>query len=130
MRALIIDSNAKLAIAKVIEYAEGNIVTRRQLLAAMEGMEGPIGDKAGHVCMLRNGYRVAFSIEDQLAGMARHISISIPDSKEDYPNPLAASLILNEFGFSEINLKAEGLMVWIEKDVRALNVVEIIGKED
>ena len=132
MRALIIDGEALVAIAKVIEHAEANVVTRRRLLAAVEGLGSPVGDEEGHVCYLRDGYRVAFSIEDQIVGMARHISVSVPEGK-DYPNPRAISVIMNQFGFKETDLtkKLSGLItVWLEEEVRAVNVIEIIGKED
>jgi hypothetical protein len=125
MRMLVIDEAAKAEIARVVAYAWANVVTRRKLLAAMEGMEPPVGDEAGYVCLLCDGYRVVFSIENQPAGICRHLSVSIPGTGGAWPSQDAVVVISAEFGFG----KGTMYPVWTEEEVRAVNMVEVIGKE-
>jgi hypothetical protein len=122
---LIIDEVAKAEVVRVVAFAKANVISRRRLLAAMEGMEPPVGDEAGHVCYLRDGYRVVFSFEDQPAGMCRHLSVSIPGTDGAWPNQDAVVVISAEFGFG----KGTMYPVWTEKEVRAVNMVEIMDKE-
>jgi hypothetical protein len=125
MRALVVDEEAREAIARVRTHAEANVVSRRTVLALVEGLGEPAGDDPAFCCSIHDGFRVVFSIEDQPAGMVRHLSISIPDGKGKCPSPEAVQIIGNEFGFEGSILQWS---IWLEEEgIIAVNAAQVIG---
>ena len=69
--------------------------------------------------------RVAFSYEEQPAGMCKHLSISIGDARR-LPHPVAVEMVATEFGYPTDYLQT--CMVWVEEfepKRYAINVVEV-----
>jgi hypothetical protein len=75
--------------------------------------------------LLPIGFRVCFSIEEQPAGLVRHLSISV-DNPGKILTAIAVMMIAKEFGFSEFPLQ-QG-RVWVEEFApgeHAVNVCEL-----
>lgn len=74
------------------------------------------------------GYRASFSIEEQPAGMTKHLSVSVDEGKEGrMPNPQAVEMIAQEFGIKEWH------QVWNEEFAPgcfAINILEITEREE
>lgn len=126
MRPIIIYDQVRIDIQNVIEYAEKHIMTRRIMLETMKGLHPPIGDTKEYICEIPIGYRVCYSIEDQPAGMAKHISISVMFDGL-YPSRTAVLQIAKLFG---INIDNKMQRIWIEKEFEAVNFVEIYKPRD
>lgn len=125
MRALIIN---KEAISALIEYAQANIVTTKQMQETIEGKRKPVGDIPEHIIFLPVGYCIVFSIEAQPTGLVRHISVSLV-KKDCYPSFKAAKLIAEAFGFL-LDKGQYAPTVWTEKHAWAINVAERIAAHD
>ena len=120
-----IDSQSLETIAKVINFAKKNPVTRKQLTEKSI----VVGNITDYVCKIPDACRVVFSFEDQPTGWCRHLSVSIPD-KTKLPNPPAVEMIIKEFGFT--GTITDQTNVWIETEVvpHAINVIQIVDDED
>jgi hypothetical protein len=127
MRALLIDAEAKAQIKKVIAYAQENRLSPGDLQINMGGLKGPIGDNPNHVCHFFDGYRVVYSIEQQPIGDCHHLSVSV-DAKGRYPTPQAVELIMKEFGIPGTIMGC--VNCWMEEEVQAINVLQLVGKEE
>lgn len=90
MRPLIIDEGVKASLKKMVDYAKANIVDVKNPVVA--------GDNAGHVTILPFGYKVVFSIEDQLPGLVWHLSVSV-NTPGKVPNPLVCEELIKQIGF-------------------------------
>jgi hypothetical protein len=93
MRPLMLDNEAKKRIAEVVKFAKSDIYR--------PGLSETIpGDDARHVVEIFNGFRAVFSFtEDPEGGLYRHLTISVDGPT--YPNPIAAFLIADAFGFTD-----------------------------
>lgn len=87
MRPLIIDNHARAEVARVIAHAEAHHYRKGQPVP---------GDDPAFVVYL-NTYRCVFTFTDTVGILWRHLSISVP---ERYPNPAAAFMIADLFGFT------------------------------
>lgn len=123
MRMLIIGPEEKKEIVKVIEFAKKNPISEEQLKSGSI----IVGNIQGYVCKMTDGFRIVFSYEHQPIGWCKHISISIPSS-EKVPSIPAVEMIIKEFGFTESINDQEN--VWMEEEVRAINVIEIEDDKD
>jgi hypothetical protein len=88
MRPLIIDGVARAKIAHVKSYAEEN--------PYYPGATGIPGDDEKYVARLGT-FRCVFTHTHHKGNVYRHLTISVPSAK--YPNPVAAFIIAQEFGF-------------------------------
>lgn len=88
MRPLIIDDNARAAIARVVSYAMNHPYSIGQPVP---------GDNPNFVAHLST-YRCVFTFTCMHDKTYRHLSISVPS--ERFPNPAAAFMIASEFGFT------------------------------
>jgi hypothetical protein len=94
MRPLIIDDEARAAVAKVLAHALEEENYYEPGLSAQ-----PPGLDARHVVLL-NTYRCVFSItKDPQGNLYRHLSISVP-AEGKYPHEFAAMSIAEIFGFT------------------------------
>lgn len=98
MRALIIGKEATQDIARVKEYAELNPLKLHTVIRSVGRPETAIGNNENHVCLIRIGYKVVYSIEEQSDGNYRHLSVSV-DKKGRTPSPQALEMLMKEFGF-------------------------------
>jgi hypothetical protein len=95
MRALLIDDIAKAKVAKVVSYAMDHPYTP---------FISPIpGENPNHVADL-NTYRCVFTFTRAEGRLYRHLTISVP-KQQKYPNPIAAFMIAELFGFTGYNEK-------------------------
>lgn len=125
MRALIIDDNFKNQIKKLVDFAEANPLSMDDLLDTFNGNRPPVGDQEGFCFCTITGYRIVYSIEEQVPGKIRHLSVSV-DKDEAYPNPEAVREIMKLLGFKNV---LEECIVNLEEisDKRgAINVLELI----
>jgi hypothetical protein len=119
IRILQIDEKAKEAILKLKTYAENHKVNLEIIKQMASGIKQPVGDDSNFSCYLHDGFRIVYSIEEQPAGLFRHISISI-DDLEKLPNVFATETIINEFGFKGTISNCDS--VWIEENVPVITV--------
>jgi hypothetical protein len=90
MRLLYINRITKVKIAHVKSYAEEN----PYYPGATEDVPG---DNKNYVVYL-NTFRCVFTHTHSKGKVYRHLTISVPSAK--YPNPAAAFIIAQEFGFT------------------------------
>lgn len=114
VRPLLITDAVRAEVARVMVHAERERFTLDELLQRCrgetfrDGQYNPsqdipaIGDDPGHCCEIPFGYRVVFSIEEQMPplGWCRHISISV-DEDGMLPSEVAAMEIARLFGFTD-----------------------------
>ena len=78
--------------------------------------------------IIPDGYRCAFSFEQQPGGLSKHLSISVEDrDPAAMPNPIAFDAIAGLFGFDVDNNYAT-CVLWIEEyqpGRRAVNIVQL-----
>lgn len=125
MRVLIIGPAEKEKLKRLVKHAESHIFGMDQLLDTWNKELEPAGDMKDFVCTIPNGYKIVYSIEDQLKGNIRHLSVSVSDAGK-YPSPEAIQLIMDELNYKN---KLENCIVWTEKlteDSEAINIAEII----
>jgi hypothetical protein len=157
MRSLLIDNAVRQEIAAVIERAKAHVVQWDKAAAIAIGdhvdrlslsEKAKIGaDKLAATMPNRSqgmviprGYHVAFSFEQQPAGLMRHLSVSV-ERVGKVPNRHAVASILKEFGFSDklveflntslpVEPYAGGPMrMWLEEFApghEAVNVLELV----
>jgi len=97
-RPLILDTDSRAAIAQVLSHAARHPVTLATLQSTRDGLSQPVGDSPAHVCIVPLGYRCVFSMEEQTAGICRHLSVSVPGDGL-LPNHAAFEALCSEFGF-------------------------------
>lgn len=130
MRALVIDENVREQIQQVKDYAEANPFSMDDLLDTKNGELAAAGDLDGkHVLEIPVGYRVVFSMEQQPAGLCRHMSVSV-DFPGKLPSVPSVIMLMKEFGFDhplDDDFPHHG-KVWMEEGGygTAINVLEII----
>jgi|SRR5215475_10582682 len=95
MRALFIDDEARRKVDRVIAYAMDH--------PFYPGKSPTPGDIPGYVAFL-NTYRCVFTFTRTRGMIYRHLTISVPPENK-YPNPVAAFLIAQLFGFTGYNDK-------------------------
>lgn len=126
MRALIIDEAIKNTAAAVVKHAEENVFSMDDLLDISNGSAKSVGNRDGFTFEIPMGYKVVYSIENQVKGKLRHLSVSV-DTPGKTPHPQAVSEIMKLVGFendiSEVfNVSLEPL----DGGITAVNVIEVI----
>ncbi len=122
MRALIINEEVKARIAEVIAYARRNVVTPEEGQKTIQ-TDNAVGDEPGHVCRIPDGFRCAFSFDEvPQMGLCRHLSVSVSGDK--WPHEVAVSEIAKLFGIQFDPQKPGKCAMWLEKDVRAVNLLQ------
>lgn len=123
MRALVIGESQRKNLKALEKFASQNVVSIQSIVKMSRGELPSIGDNPKFSTEIPVGFRVVFSYEDQLVRRLRHLSVSVDGNK--YPSPESIQMIMAELGFRCTDLmNSEELKVWIEKEVRAVNVVE------
>jgi hypothetical protein len=134
MAVLIIGVAERRRIAEIIAYAKAHPITfddiRKCAVPAdtkvlklderPPGMERP---ESQHI-VLPGGFRAAFSIEDQPAGLCSHLSISVEGrpQKGRTPNPQAVAMIAQEFG---VPFPADRM--WVEEYERGEYAINLLS---
>lgn len=127
MRALIIDSDAKLRIKALFDYAMECPFSMDDVLDRISPTNPtpPPGSNPVFRIELAIGYKVVFTIEDQPStGNICHISISV-DAPDKLPQPYAVEMIMKEFGFPGEDL-SEALEFWIENTPEPNTAISVV----
>jgi len=128
VRVLCINDDVKIKIAKLVQYASDHKIDFDTVEKIAGGNQPPIGDDPNYVCFIPDGYRVAFSIEQQPDKYwYKHLSISV-NNKSKLPSIPAAEMIMKEFGFVGIIKDLDH--VYVEDKVRpaAVNLIQKCDK--
>jgi hypothetical protein len=110
IRPLVIDAAARATIARVIAHAMDHPYRPGP------GVGAP-GDNQNFVAKL-NTYRAVFTFTVTPEACYRHLSVSVPGEK--YPNPAAAFMIADAFGFTgwdhkQVEKLPDGWMIDVNK---------------
>lgn len=123
-RVLILDSNYREKLQRIRKFAEDNPISWKHLQKMAKGEIESVGNSHLFRAEIPIGYRVVFSIEQQPAGLCRHLFVSV-ESPNKLPHPAALSEVMKELGFDR---PFQECKVWIEGEV-AINVLELMEKE-
>jgi len=124
VRVLYINEIIKENIQRMIKNAEANKIDINQMRKISEGLLPAVGYDANFTCNIEHGFKVVFSIEQQLdKNWYRHMSVSIND-KSKLPSIPAVELLMQEFGF--IGGIHDCDHVWIERNISpmAVNIIQ------
>ena len=124
MRPLIIGEEQRAEIQRVRRHAEAHPFSRADLQRLIK-TSVRIGNDPNFTCTLPVGFRVTFTIEEQPAGLCRHISVSV-DTDGRWPSEAAVEMIMQEFGYRG-GLKS-ALTVYPEEPQQAINVIELADR--
>lgn len=132
MAILVIDSEAKLKIARLRAQAEAIPLTAEFMIAKSQGFDSSdYRSRAAEMeqftsnctIYIEHNHSVAFTVEHQPFGMSRHISVAV-ERKGVVPSPPALEILMEEFGFK---LPLNQCQVYTENfapDMYAVNVIE------
>jgi hypothetical protein len=109
-------------IKQTLELANKNISADGKVVESYK-RKNIKNDPGVVIVHIKHGYRCAYSIEEQPAGLFKHLSISV-DSKGKLPMPEAVQLIAVHFGVMPI---ASAWIEQFEPDHFAVNVISLIG---
>lgn len=128
MRLILIDQEAQDKLAKMVAFANANVVQEADILDMVAGKRAVVGDVEGYFCFIPDGVKIVLSIEQHETPerkLCRHLSVSV-NGKDALPNPHVMELIMGFCGFkkqlSDCHLAIEDL----EHGHAAINVLEII----
>lgn len=131
MRPLVLTSDVRAAVAKLVKHAKANPVSVADLRKTEAGTIPPVGDNPDHRMEIPLGYLVVYSHELQPRyGLCRHLSVSIP-AKNKGPGLEAVNEIAKMFGFKEGINSADH--VWREDladDHMAVNMIQRVLEGD
>lgn len=145
IRPLVLDENSKREIKRVRDHAENHPYTTSRLKEIQEGRGVTPGDDPNYTCTIPFGYRCVFTLDQAQkkdgSGVIflRHLSVSI-DDKKLWPNQVAVSQLMEEFGFRQKLCDLAGnpldakIAVWLENEhdpdmPKAVNVMEAYDEE-
>ena len=130
MTVLLITATGRDRIAEIIAVAQESPIRLADVVRLSEGFDpddhgtaklSPSHHPKYHVQL--GDHRVVYTHEEQLCGMCRHMSVSIP-ARGRLPLIAAVEMIMEEFGFRR---PIEKCLVWLEEigeDRRGVNVLE------
>jgi len=121
MYVLIIDAQAEKDIYRLKEFAELNPISLETVKNIIACKEPPIGNNPFHVCLIYDGFRCVFSIEEHKDKIkVRHLSVSVK-TKGKWPNEYTIQEIMLQFGFRN---RLKDSIIYLEKKAEAVNVIE------
>lgn len=122
MSVLVLGQEEKQILEDLREYAESHPMSMDDMLDIINGDSGAAGDFEEFTRNIPVGYRVVFSVEQQVPGDIRHLSVSCDGVA---PSPEAVELIQKEVGFEE----SKPTQIFVE-DIGdgqiAINVLQLI----
>lgn len=121
-RMLLIGELEREAIRKLMYYAENNKIHYDNLKKMADGKIPPAGDNPNFSITIPLDYRIVFTIEEQMLGWTKHLSISVPE-KGKYPSPESVDMICKEFGINDFMGQGFRGTTYFEEDVEAVNIV-------
>ena len=133
MRTLLIDKKVRANIKGLMAAASAKPTpVNRVMSEALQDKDiidvklsdwrpGQRGNLAPYI-VIPQGYRVAYSIEEQPIGMCAHLSVSV-DKRGKLPSITSIEAIAFEFN---INMKTDKLTVWLEEFEPGWSAVNIV----
>lgn len=115
---LVLDETAKDKIREIKQYAENNPYSMDDLLDIMNGAQEPPGNNAFFSCYIPQGFSVVYTIENQVEGPLRRMSISCNGGLPPVP---AVEMLMQEFGFEN---ELQNCFLHMENGGKAINVIE------
>jgi hypothetical protein len=109
-------------IKEVIKFAEENEFSLEDLINRSENPDKAPGLDEKHNCFFEGGYRVVYSIEEQMGFKCRHISIT---KNEDLPSITDAEIIMKAFGMDP-DLRASHIYQEKINNGKAINFLQPI----
>jgi hypothetical protein len=122
MKIEIIDYDLEGEIKKLVAFAEENPFSMDDILDVTNGHEPPAGDREGYFFITPFGLKVVYSIENQVVGKIRHLSVSDMSKDCSFPSPLITREIMRLIGFENI---LERCLVDIEKFSETIGAVNV-----
>lgn len=122
---IILTPNIVEKVDKLIRYAEAHPFSMDDLLDRINHPELSPGLEPEFQLLIPPGIKIVFTIEHQVPGKARHLSVSV-DQKYKYPTPEIVQGIMKLVGFKN---RLEACNVFEEKlepGYTAINVLELI----
>ena len=129
MRPLMIDNEYSKKITDLKTFAELNPLTMDDLLDMYNKAKPVAGDTEGYYLYIPMGYKVVFTIEKQVKGDVRHMSMSVKDAKM-LPNPFAVEQMLKLLGFKNELINCIIDLEPVGDGHQAINVLELIKDGD
>jgi hypothetical protein len=112
-----IEKRTKVLIGILINYAYEHQISLSDMYKIRNGLKNPVGLDKNYNCIIDDGFRVVFSIEQHPNQLMKHISIS---ENNAHLKPDDVKIILNEFGFQN---SLEDCVVYLESN--AVNILEL-----
>ncbi len=121
MRPLLIDQKVRDDAARLVAFAEANIVDAARVDRVRRKVERPPGDDPRHAITVPMEFRVVFSVDELPNGLARHLSVSIPKVGR-LPMPEAIMMLLPLFDMAEFGM----CVVWVEGVPDGLGAINVL----
>lgn len=127
-RLLIIDDSTRADIKRVMTYAHNNPMTMDMMLDVFNNPSLAPGNDVNHTVIISDGFKVVYTVDEQVLGKMKHLSISIGGRPDILPSIEAVNIIMKEFDFKNI-IGDLGIYLHLEKigeDRKAINVMELL----
>ena len=125
MRPLVFDNEVLNNIKTLKSYAEKNKISLDDILDTINKQMKPVGDYKEYTITIPIGYRIVYSIEEQVIGDVKHLSVSV-DEDGVLPNPNAVEMIMKEFEFKESLDNCRVILEQITENRKAVNILELV----
>lgn len=97
IRPLVLSAEVNDDIARLIQYAKRNVFSLDELKRMIK-TGSRIGDEKDYAISIPFGYRVVYSLEEQVFGLTHHLSMSV-DEIGALPSIIAVQTMTQKFGF-------------------------------
>jgi hypothetical protein len=128
MKVEIIDYDLEGEIKKLVDFAEKHPFSMDDIFDVSNGAEPAAGDREGYFLMTPFGIKIVYSIENQVVGKIRHLSVGI-NKDHSFPPPFITMEIMRLIGFEN---KLEDCIIETEKITETrgcVNIWEVIKNE-
>jgi hypothetical protein len=100
LRPLILADQQRADIKRVMDHANVHRYSVQDMFDLLGGRRNPPGDDPNYVCVIPNGYRCVYTIEQLEVGLCRHLSVSVMGTTSAVgPSPEALLMLMTAFGF-------------------------------
>ena len=125
MRPFLIDDKVIARIAALARHAEKNPFSMDHLLDLYNKQGRPAGDFDEFTLTFPFGYRLVYSVEKQVPGDVRHMSMSV-DEAGKLPNTEVVREVIKMLGFTKELHECIVRIEPLSENREAINVLEII----
>ena len=125
MRPLVLDNEVLNKINSLKSYAEKHKISVDDILDTINKQMKPVGDYKEYTITISIGYRIVYSIEEQVIGDVKHLSNTVNENGV-LPSPTAVEMIMKEFEFKESLDNCKVFLEQISENRKAVNILELI----